>query len=59
MKSLRNKIILAVAVLAISIPAFSAPVSVGVEADFASRYIWRGYDVYDNSGAFQPSGFVS
>ncbi len=59
MKTLRNKILLAVAVLAISIPALAAPVSVGVEADFASRYIWRGFDVYDNGGAFQPSGFVS
>ena len=59
MKTLRNKIILAVAALLISIPALAAPVSVGVEADFASRYIWRGFDVYGNGGAFQPSGFVT
>jgi uncharacterized protein (TIGR02001 family) len=57
--TLRTKIILAVAALLVSIPAFAAPVSVGVEADFASRYIWRGFDVYDNGGAFQPSGFVA
>jgi len=32
------------------------PVSMGVEADYASRYIWRGYDlVEDNRPAFQPS----
>jgi len=31
------------------------PVSIGVNADYASRYVWRGFDIYSNGDAFQPS----
>ncbi|TLN14048.1 hypothetical protein FDZ71_08210 [bacterium] len=31
------------------------PVSVTAKADYASKYVWRGYDLYANGDAFQPS----
>lgn len=44
-----------------SSPALAlGPVSMGVEADYASRYIWRGYDLVENNRpAFQPSATAS
>lgn len=35
------------------------PWSVTLDATYATKYIWRGFDVYDGDGAFQPSLDVS
>lgn len=32
-----------------------ADVDVTLDATFVSKYIWRGYDLYNDKGAFQPS----
>ena len=51
--------ITAVIWMAVTGPPASAgddsPVSVTVDATVVSRYMWRGYDVLDDHGAFQPS----
>lgn len=37
----------------------ASSLSLGVEVDYASRYIWRGYDLLeDNSPAVQPMAYV-
>ncbi len=30
-------------------------VGIGLDMAYVSKYMWRGYDVYDDHGAFQPS----
>lgn len=34
------------------------PVDLGVEVDYASSYIWRGFNVYGDGDAAQPSGYI-
>ncbi len=31
------------------------PVGINLDFTYASKYLWRGYDYYDDHGAFQPS----
>lgn len=59
---------LAVGFLALALTGLAAartcfalgPVTVGLEVDHVSRYVWRGYDlVEDNRPAVQPSGTVT
>ena len=32
-----------------------AKLGIDLDATYASKYIWRGYDLFDDHAAFQPS----
>ncbi|MDH4202134.1 MAG: hypothetical protein OEV87_04510 [Phycisphaerae bacterium] len=36
-------------------PKATEPMGVTVDLSYTSKYIWRGFDILDNTGAFQPS----
>lgn len=42
-------------VLSTSIKAQDAKLGIDLDTTFVSKYMWRGYDIYDDHGAWQPS----
>ena len=58
MKNLRLGLLTAIVLLSIAglAPAEDqAQLGIDVDATLVSKYIWRGYDLFDDHGAFQPS----
>ncbi len=54
--TMAKRIIILVALLVmVAGSAVQAQVGVDASIDFVSKYMWYGYDVYDDHGAYQPS----
>ena len=42
-------------VLSTSVKAQDAKLGIDLDTTFVSKYMWRGYDIYNDHGAWQPS----
>ncbi|MGE4286665.1 MAG: hypothetical protein AB7F23_08705 [Phycisphaerae bacterium] len=58
---MRNLTILAVVAMlsTVSIAAAAENLDVSVSASYMSKYLWHGYDLYDNEGAFKTTVSIS